>query len=280
MWGCPDCRPRTSHGIGARVDATRRLQARQGELSDWLRRVSAEARDREANRRRIKAAADTERRRRVDELEAGASDEDQADDGRRAEPGEGAAPRADESSEPVLPWPRVDDRVDAMDGRGSWFEALAVEASATHVWVRFEGWAINEMLERGGDRLAPVRTHTADGDVPSRRPEVAWAPVDAPDAPRPAAPPPAAPVPAAADDLAPPTTPELAAVPEPAPAAVVSELTVAQDAAEPTLAPAAALVALPFPGRLLGGLIGLPAPSAAHPVRRLQYRRADGSPGA
>ena len=32
----------------ALVDATRRLQARQGELSDWLRRVSAEARDREA----------------------------------------------------------------------------------------------------------------------------------------------------------------------------------------------------------------------------------------
>ena len=38
--------------------------------------AAQEARDREANRRRIKAAADTERRRRVDELEAGASDDD------------------------------------------------------------------------------------------------------------------------------------------------------------------------------------------------------------
>ena len=38
--------------------------------------AAQEARDREANRRRIKAAADTERRRRVDELEAGASDDE------------------------------------------------------------------------------------------------------------------------------------------------------------------------------------------------------------
>lgn len=39
-------RPGETHA--ALVDASRRLQARQGELSDWLRRVSAEARDREA----------------------------------------------------------------------------------------------------------------------------------------------------------------------------------------------------------------------------------------
>ena len=38
--------------------------------------AAQEARDREANRLRIKAAADTERRRRVDELEAGASDDE------------------------------------------------------------------------------------------------------------------------------------------------------------------------------------------------------------
>ena len=38
----------SSEAHAALVSATRRLQARQGELSDWLRRVSAEARDREA----------------------------------------------------------------------------------------------------------------------------------------------------------------------------------------------------------------------------------------